>query len=171
MSPPLFLGAAVLVIPGADGPGRCVRENESLGALGVRGGEERTRLAAFTEADERYAVGRGRIQDRADVIHAGLQWPQVTGPVGETGSPLVEDDDAGERRQALVEPSPVRVRPREDEVAELGYEHEIMRAVAERLVRNRDIAAPCVLDLGNPHTESVPLHWSQWQRRRSKDTS
>jgi class 3 adenylate cyclase len=83
-----------------------------------------------------------------------------------TSSMEGEQERARERRITLVHSPPVAIRPREDEVAEGRHQHEVAPAFSVRLIRNRNVAASRVFDLGN-----VPrnLHAGSLSIRRRRD--
>jgi len=111
-------------------------------------------------------LGAGRVENRANVVHPRLDLPELAWAIREAGSTLVEHDQSRKRGKTPVHLPPVRIGPRKHEIAERRHEYEIVRSVPERLVRDRDIAAARVLDLGYVHAESVPLGGSPGQFAR-----
>ena len=156
LNPPFVFARTERVVLGHDGTGRCVDEDQRFRALRVRGCEERAGLPAFAHAHERHAIRFDSVDNGADVVHPRLERAEIARPVREAGSALVEHDQSREGGEALVHRAPIRIGPRKDEIAELRHEHEVVWPVAEGLVRDRDIAASRVLDLGKSHDESVP---------------
>ena len=76
--------------------------------------------------------------------------PQASAPLanGRKGqAPLVEQDQARKRGEALVERTPARLLPRRDQVADKGNENEVSRTPSDDLIRNRDLAAAGVVDI------------------------
>ena len=81
----------------------------------------------------------------------------VRHPVGQPGAAFVEQDEAREGREALVEPSNSRVFPTEFDVADpTRREHEVDGTVANDLVGDVEVAALCVARLGHLHATRLP---------------
>src|SRR5207253_133803 len=80
--------------------------------------------------------------------------------------PSVQDDERGERREAIQETSEARFLPLMLDVREQsGNEHQIDRSLTEHLERDVDIAVLRVADLRNVHGAHYPAI-SQWGRPR-----
>jgi hypothetical protein len=89
----------------------------------------------------------GVVHDRA-VVHAGLEARQVPGPVGETRSALVDQDQPGEGREPLAELDEDGLLPRPHQVDHERHEHQIDRPLAHDLVGDADIGGARVAHLG-----------------------
>ena len=86
--------------------------------------------------------------------HPLLQGRRLEHPIGESGTPFVEPDQAGEARQALEQPSAGGEFPLKFQVRhEPGNEYEIDRAIADDLVGDVDITALYVSSLRRLHLE------------------
>lgn len=75
---------------------RQVASTRSKTALGIGRGEQQAHGHALRDPEQRRSFGPRRIHYCADVVHPGLQVGQVGDAVGQTGSPLVEEDEPGE---------------------------------------------------------------------------
>ena len=64
--------------------------------------------------------------------------------VGGAGPALVEEDQAGKRSEPLEEADVKGVQPGEDHAEEEGHEDEVNGTIADDLVGDRNVAAPCV---------------------------
>ncbi len=86
-------------------PCRAAHHHERPGPLGVGGREQRAHRPALGVAQDGGALHADVVHDGAHVVHAGLERREVVGldPVGEPDPPLVEEDQARERREPLVE--------------------------------------------------------------------
>src|SRR5204863_2470845 len=83
--------------------------------------------------------GAGRIHDRPHIVHPLLEGGRPHRPIRESGSALVEDDQAPDGVEALEEPNDRRVLPSQVEVAhEALDQYEVPAAVADNLVRDVD---------------------------------
>ena len=61
---------------------------------------------AFGDADQRRALGAGRVHDGAHVVHARLELRDPRRAVGEPGAALVEEDQPPEPGEQLVAAAP-----------------------------------------------------------------
>ena len=72
--------------------------------------------------------------------------------IGEARAALLDHRDPGKRGQIVEEPLEERLLPDGEEVAgEAAREDDVGSAAAEGLVRDRDVAAPRVVDVGDLH--------------------
>lgn len=114
-------------------------DDERDGSLGVGGAEQGGHRPGLRGAVDDRALGAGGVHHRSNVVHPGLEGRRliVREGVGETGSPAVEHDQPGERRQGHQEAGLFRLLPGDLDVGEPGREiHEIDRPVADHLVRD-----------------------------------
>lgn len=128
-----------------------VHENERTRPFRIGRREHCTGLTAGAATDEHRTFGANRVENRTDVVHPRLEASQVARAVRKASSALVEQDQARERRQTLVERLPIPVEPWKYEIRERGDEDEIHRPIADDLIRDRDIAAPRVMDIRHVH--------------------
>jgi hypothetical protein len=107
--------------------------------------------------DERCALASDSIEHGAKVVDSRLQVGKEMGTVGESRPPLVEDDQAREGAEALVEVPPVRRMPCPDEVRDpIRHEDDVEGASADHLVGDGYVAASGVFHLRHLHGRSLP---------------
>ena len=127
-----------------------IAEQERLGALGIRRGEQHRDRAAVAVTEEDDARAAHGVDDGGDVVHPTLDGGNRTerDRVGDAGAPLVEADHASHGRQALEEACDRRLLPHDlDVVWVIRHEDDVARAAAEHLVGNVALGAPHVLRL------------------------
>jgi hypothetical protein len=96
-------------------------------------------------------VAADRIHDRAHVVHARFEIGHAERSVRETGTALVEPDQARNRAESFEEVRMTRLLPVLLEVGdEARDEHEVDRAVAGDLVGDVEVAAARVADRRMP---------------------
>ena len=95
------------------------------------------------------------VEDRANVVHARLKRTEVTRPIREPDAAFIEQNQPRKRRQLTKETCRKRVLPEPNQIAELRHKDEIDRAVAEHLIRDRNIATPRVRDRRDLHRRSL----------------
>jgi hypothetical protein len=135
-----------------------VVEDQALDARRVRGGEVRAGRRRLRPADERRALAAGVVHHDADVVHPRLDG-EAAGPVRQTHSARVHEEHPPPRRESLREPGKPGRSPQRVDVGQERQEHEVVGTVAERLIGDRDIAAPGVGDVGRVHGRILP----SWQ--------
>jgi hypothetical protein len=131
-------------------------EHQRLDALGMRRREDRRDRAAVPLSDDDRPRAAGRVEDRADVVHALLEGRHRIGRdrVGQPDAALVEDDQPEARSEAVEEADDrrlfaVQVEMRDpardvDEVGRRGPEHlvgDVVLATA-RVPRRRMVHRP-----------------------------
>jgi class 3 adenylate cyclase len=82
-------------------------------------------------------------------LHTCLEASEIARAVREAGSALVEHDQPREGREVFVEGLPVLIEPGKDKVCERRYEDEVERPFARDLIRDRYVAASCVVNFGD----------------------
>jgi len=117
----------------------------------IRGCEEHGHAPALRVAEESCPLRSDRFENGPDVIHALLERRQlvVPEPVGESGTALVEENQARERAEPVEEMRHPGVFPHCLDVRHpAGHEDEIDRAVSHDLIRDVQVATAGVLRLG-----------------------
>ena len=111
--------------------------DERQRAIGVGRSEQPAHGPSFRDTEERRAPRPNGVQDRPDVAHPLLEAGKrpIACPIGEARAPLIEEDEAGEGRQAREEPCvrglvPVQLDVRDparhvDEIRRTGPHHLI----------------------------------------------
>ena len=98
------------------------------------------------------------IHDRANVVHPRLEIRNTTDPIGNPGSALVENDQAAERRESLVEALERRLLPAKLEIRDRARrEDQIERPISHNLIGDRNVAAFRIARF-RPHGHSVARH-------------
>ena len=96
---------------------------------------ERGEAPSPAVADQHRSLGPGTVQDRAQIVCSHVEVGRPEHAIGESGASLVEQDDPGERRQALEEPNAPRGLELDLEVPRHPQRvDEIDRPVASHLV-------------------------------------
>src|SRR5262245_1120817 len=86
--------------------------------LRVRRRVERRPTAAFVRAEHDRALRANRVEHGAHVLHSRLERREKRTAIGETGAPLVEENQPERPCKSLVELTPVRRLPEIDEVGD-----------------------------------------------------
>ncbi len=134
-----------------------VVEDESSGALGVRGREQDGQCGAVRGTEERSFLGTGGVHDRSHVVHSLLERGRAGHGIRDAGTALVEEQHAREGREGTVVVAPALELPAEVDVRqESRHHHQVERAFTEGLVPDEDVATSGVACLGNVHPKSLP---------------
>ena len=155
---PLCLGRRPWVVRGGQTLGGRIQDDEAGGALRVGRREERRDPRSLLAAPQDGLLGARSVHDRTDVVHPRLERGNAGDPVGETRPPLVEHEQPPVLGEAEDVPDEQWVLPRREHVSrEPSDEHQVDRSLADHLVRDRDPAAPGVVNLGDVHLSSPSL--------------
>ncbi len=121
----------------------------------MRGSEEDRERPAFRLAHHGSPVAADRVHDRANVVHAHLERGGARDAVRHAHTPLVEQDQTCELREALAVSAELRQLPVDLEMR-VGALHvdEVDGPVPDDAVRDVDVAAAREPDLG--HAERLP---------------
>ena len=134
--------------------------HERAGFLRIRRSKERAHRAAFGHADERRVVRSNLLHHRPDVVHPLLECRELRDAIGKARAALVDQDQAGERRQAEQKAREGWLGPEVLEVRDPAHdEDEIARTAADDLVGDVDIAAARVVRLGHRHQRRRRTGW------------
>jgi hypothetical protein len=117
--------------------------------LGIRRGEQQAHRRCLECSEQECRLRPDRLEHRAKVVHSRLERRRLAHPVGKAGAAPVEEHDARERREAIVE-APVVVGLELDlEIArEAMEEHEVRPGPVQGRVGDRDVAALRIADEG-----------------------
>src|SRR6266550_4318210 len=146
--------------------GECSDEDKRTRALRIRRSEEDGHAAAFRVPEQCGVLRPDCVEDGAHVVHPLLERRQPVGrnPVGHPCPALVEEDQSGERRQALEKARRLRLFPQELDVRDpAGDVDEVERPVADDLVGDVDIAT---LRVSGLRRHRLPL----WLPRRPNES-
>ncbi len=126
----------------------CSVEDEMTDLLRIRRRIQNAHRPALGRAEHCRSLHTSRVHHRLRVVHPLLQcWRSCNG-IGQACSPLVEDDQASERRERPIEAAQRRDLPGSLDVRyEAGAEHEIDGAVTNDLIGDMVIAAAGVAGL------------------------
>ena len=127
-------------------------QDQGTDAFGIRCGIEHAHRSRSADTHERGPFRTGGIAHRPNIVHPLLQRRQLGEGDGirEARTPLVEDDQAAERRKPLVIASRHRRVPEELEVGQpVRHEDQIRRAVADDAVGDADAVRVRVSRFGN----------------------
>ncbi len=136
-------------------PRRGVHQDDPVGSLGVRRGEQARKRAAVRTRDEQSTLPADCVEHRPQIVHSLLERRQalVAEPVGEAHPAPVERDQATERGEALPEGLHGR-RMRDGEAEDVRADVEHVDAAGSVTVDSvGDVVLPAlrVLDLGCGH--------------------
>ena len=140
---------------GAKGGALCSRmeEHERPRPLRIGRGEQDGHRAPLVRAEDHWIGRPRRVENRVQVLHPRLQRRELAAVIGETGSPLVEQDQPERTGEAEVEVAPPWILPPVHEVrGPLGHVHEVDVAFAHHLVGDRDSTVARVPDLWEGRT-------------------
>ena len=99
------------------------------------------------------------VEDGTDVVHPGLEVRHLAHAIRETRPALVEHDDARRGCQPFDVTNPQRLLPGRQELRERAAdEHEIQGAVADDLIRDRDVSTARVPDVRDVHARKSPIY-------------
>ena len=144
-------GRPGIVVVGVAALRKATERDERGRPFGIGRGKEDAHVAALGMPEECRPLRADRLEHGAHIIHALLQGRQlvVRDAVGETRAALVEQDQAGERREALEEVRHRRLLPHQLDVRHPArHIDEVARPLARHLVRDVEFAAPRVAGLG-----------------------
>ena len=135
--------------------------DERARAFRVGRGEKGAHRPAFGDPEERRLPGARRVHHGAHVIHALLERRQVGigDPVGHPGAPLVEENQARKRGQAVQKAGDERILPLVLDVRDpAAHDDQVERRIAHDLVGDVHVATPGVLDrvLHDPKSRPSP---------------
>jgi hypothetical protein len=127
-------------------------QDQRPGALGMGGGEQRAQGGPLQVAADGWALGPSRVQDRQDILHGVLQDHRPGRVIRESGTALVEHDEPGERRQALVPADQTRPLVVLLQVGgECWNQDQVHRSVTKHPIGDVDTAAVDIPNLSTSH--------------------
>jgi hypothetical protein len=117
------------------------RRNEAGRTFRIGRSEQRREPGPLLRRPDHGLLRADLVQDRAQVVHPGLEGRDFPDPVGQPRPALVEQHHASERCQALDEANEERLFPDGEEIAgEAAREHDVDGAPLHDLVCDRDVA-------------------------------
>ena len=150
----LLLAHAVRIRVGLDRSGVRPRHDESVAALGVRSREQRASVRAGCDTEERSSLQPHVVQDGRDIIHPRFEG-DIPRSIGKPGAASIEGDESNLLDESVEEPTDVRDLPETEEIAEMRREDEIVCALADHLVGDRDPTGSGVAHIRDVHGREV----------------
>jgi len=134
-----------------------VDQDQAVDPLGMHGGEQLRHQAAFRETDDAGAPDGLGIHDGEDVLDALLERRVPFEAIRAAAAPLVELEHSHVARDVLENAAENLLLPAELDVRYDRRDDDHVRARAEALIGDMDIAAAGELRIGNFHRSSYEL--------------
>jgi hypothetical protein len=125
-------------------------------AFRIGGSEDRASRRRLGEPEHGRTLDPELVHDGADVVHPRLD-REAARPVGQPDPAWVDDDQPSPARQLVPELGEAVQAPERPDVRQEREEHEIALPLADDLVRDRDVAAPRVPNIGHVHASESPI--------------
>ena len=158
----LLLGDPPREVRAPHQPRECGQQDERAGSLGVRGREQQAHRCPVEDPEERRTGRSGGIHDRPNVVHPHLERWLAGDAIGHAHPAPVENDQPRKRRQPPRNLAALVLhRPGELDVGDRRHEDDVEGAVADHLIGDRNVTAPCVACLrafhgGQPRRVASP---------------
>ena len=141
---------------GLSGRATSLPDLETQGAFRVRRREQRTHERALESGPEHRAVGAGGVHHRSDVVHPDLERGHAGDGIRQPGPSLVEHEEATVGRKVDDVTDEKGLVPGRQQVTHGSPdEDEIGRTLSDHLVRDADVSALRVPDVGDRRHERI----------------